>query len=239
MRRAAAALALVAVLCAPARARLYPPAKPGLAARGVPVVDERGRAFDLAERLRGAGPAILIPVFTRCGASCPILAESLKSALDRERVRFRVVVFSFDASDRDVDLASFRRELSLPEDWTVARAAGDGPARDFLDQFDYAFMKSGGGFTHPEAMLVLSPRGRWSATFVGREFAPGELAEAARRAEDEDSPSPWARLRRGLARPQAWAALGLAGLLAVVAAAAFLSPRASSRGGRGPTSPSA
>lgn len=224
MRVGAAALLLAAAL--PASAQLYPPASPGLAPRGTAVFDRHGRRADLAGFLAGPGPVILLPIFTRCGGTCPTLAGSLKGALAREHdVPFRVVVFSFDASDRDADLESFRKDLALPDDWTFLRAADEGGARAFLDQFGYAVLQRNRMFIHPSEMFVLSARGRWSGTFAGGVFPLGSVGAAARQAEDLESPSPWRRWRRTLAMPQVWSVLALAGLIAVTAGALILSTR--------------
>lgn len=226
--RAGLTALLLAAASLPAQAQLYPAARAGMIPKDVAVVDERGRAADLMELVRGAGPAILLPIFTQCAGTCPLLAEHLKTALGRQpQAGFRVVVFSFDASDTDADLRSFRRDHSLSENWTIVRTASAGAARNFLDQFGYAVMQSGPGFVHPSEAFVLSGQGRWSGTFAGDAFSPEALKSAAREAEEIDSPAPSSRLRSGLSRPQIWIGLAAAAFVLGVAGAVVLSLRTS------------
>ena len=226
--RARLAALLLAASCLPAQAQLYPAARPGMIPKDVAVVDDRGRAQDLMELVRGAGPVILLPIFTQCAGTCPLQAGNLKTALGRQPpAAFRVVVFSFDASDTDADLRSFRGDHSLPASWAMVRAASAGAARDYLDQFGYAVMQSKSGFVHPSESFVFSGQGRWSGTFAGGDYPAEALRSAARQAEEIDSPALWSRLRRGLSRPQVWGGLAAAAFVLGVAGAVVLSLRTS------------
>jgi cytochrome oxidase Cu insertion factor (SCO1/SenC/PrrC family) len=230
---------LLAVFVGPAQAQLYPALKPGLIPGGVAVVDERGRPRDMGEILPGPAPVVLLPIFTKCQASCPVLAQNLKAALEGRRGEpaLRVIVFSFDATDTDASLRAFRREMALPSDWTLVRAVRPGGALGYLDQFGYAVMQSDGGFVHPNEALVFSSGGRWSAILLGTDFSSEALDSAARGAMEIDRPTLLSRFKGSFSDPQSWAAWSGAALALLAAGVVFLTlrrgrSRGAGRGGR-------
>lgn len=233
MIRAQAGLAglLLASLAAAAPVQFLPAQNAGLAPGRLAVIDEHGRAGDMADLLPGPGPVLLLPVFTQCAAACPLMAANLRTSLAPRAgaPAFRVVVLSFDAGDTDQALRRFRSDLDLPADWTLARAARAGDARAFLDRYGYAVMRSNSGFIHPDEVFVLSARGRWSGTLAGDSFPPETLAAAARGARALEEPSALASFRRGAADPQNWAVWGVAVLLAAASAAMAAAVRRSPR----------
>jgi hypothetical protein len=200
-----AALLVLAALLPPANPRTLPPA------------------------LAGDAPTLLLPIFTRCGGTCPVSAVYLKEALSDEPARFRVVVLSFDPDDTDADLRDFRKRLGLPAQWVVTKLA-PAETRAFLDGLDFHVMKTDGVFDHPNQTFVFSPRGVWAATFNGSRFPQDELDAALRRARAADDPSLLARARLWLLRPEAWLLLAAAGLaLSLLTAARAARASATSR----------
>ena len=202
----ASAIGMIAALVAPASSRDLPD--------GFAVADEAEQQRDLRSLLAGE-PALLLPVFTRCTGTCPMTAVRLKEALAKARARFRVAVLSFDPDDRATDLKDFRERFDLPAQWHVVRATDAAAARDFLGSLGFRFMRSAGGYNHPDETFVFSPAGAWTATFTGSAFSAGDLEAASSR-----------RLRVSLIRPEAWIAIACAGLAFSAAALVLVARRA-------------
>jgi len=208
---------LVLGAAATARADLLSPSSSRELPPGFIALDERDQPRDLLQASSGA-PWILLPIFTRCGGTCPLTALSLKDALGRAEAPFRVVALSFDSDDAANDLREFRERFGIPPEWLLLRSADGAATRALLDPFDFHFMKSGGGFEHPNEAFVFSPRGRWAATFAGTTFSKDQLESAWRRAWAADAASPVQRLRWWLSRPEAWILVACGGLLLSFAA---------------------
>ena len=200
----ASAIGMIAALVAPASSRDLP--------GGLAVADEADQQSDLRDLLLGE-PALLLPVFTRCTGTCPMTAVRLKEALAKARAPFRVAVLSFDPDDRATDLKEFRQRFDLPARWHLLRATDAAATRDFLGSLGFRFMRSGGGYNHPDETFVFSPAGAWSATFTGSAFSTDDLEAAG---------------RRGflLIRPEAWIALACVGLAISGIAIAIFARRA-------------
>src|SRR4030095_16120026 len=93
--------------------------------RGRPVAqinwtDDAGRARQLSEF---AGfPVVLLPIYTRCPTACIANVDQLKTALSGSSAdprQFRVLLFSFDASDTPEKLTTYRGREKIPLGWFV------------------------------------------------------------------------------------------------------------------------
>jgi hypothetical protein len=203
-------LFLIAVLIA----GLEPPATPRVRPSALAVLDDRDRPQELPG---GSAPTLLVPLFTRCGGTCPLTALSLKQAIAGAQPPFRVVLLSFDGDDTAEDLRDFRERMELPAEWLLVRAAGASEPRAFLDQLDFHFMKTESGFDHPNQSFVFSPGGIWAATFEGAPGSRAELREAYQRSIDADDAGSLQSLRSWLLRPEALIVAACAGLAAAFA----------------------
>jgi cytochrome oxidase Cu insertion factor (SCO1/SenC/PrrC family) len=222
--KAFAIVALWAAAVAPASAVLLPPQGPSALPRGLSVLDESDAAHDLRGLWAGT-PRLLLPIFTRCGSTCPLTALVLKDALARTPVRFRVVVLSFDPDDSASDLKRFRTRLALPADWMLVRATDAAKARAFLDEVGFRLRKAEGGFDHPNQTFVFSAEGAWTGTFAGSAFRDDELRAAWRRALSSSHPTALGRLEAWVVRPEAWIAIACVGLALVLSAIALVARR--------------
>jgi cytochrome oxidase Cu insertion factor (SCO1/SenC/PrrC family) len=188
-------------------AELLPPAQPGLVPRSLAVLDEQDRHQNFAT----VGEAtLLVPIFTRCGGSCPLTAVALKQAMRGASVDFRVVLLSFDPRDSGADLRNFRERLGLPLEWLLVRSVDAAASRQLLDSLDFQVMNTGPGFNHPDQTFVFSPKGLWAATLSGPPSTE-ELKSAHRRALAADDRTAGQRLDAWLIRPEAWIVLACAG----------------------------
>jgi cytochrome oxidase Cu insertion factor (SCO1/SenC/PrrC family) len=218
-------LSLWLALGGTASAELLPPESSHVVPRRLVVSDDQGVLRELRGMAAGA-PTLLLPIFTRCGGTCPLTAVQLKEALGKARAPFRVIVLSFDDDDRGADLQAFRERFDLPAEWLLVRSDDAAATREYFDQLGFHFMKSGSGFDHPNEAFVLSPAGAWAATLAGTAFREMELDAAWWRALGADEATPFRRLGGWLIRPEAWIALACVGLAMSLVATAVLARKA-------------
>jgi len=152
------------------------------------LVDAGGRGLSV-HSLAGK-PVVVSPIFTRCHQTCPTITASLKQALSRVGVPggdFEVLSVSFDTADTPEDLARYRERMDLPESWRLARADAEA-LFPFLDSMDFRFISSpGGGFTHPNLVVVLSPELTIAEYLYGTAFETEDLRAALALARGEGS----------------------------------------------------
>jgi len=208
-----AALAASLLLGGSAAADLLPSERASVLPRGLIVADEQDARLELRVLAAGA-PALLLPVFTRCSGTCPLTALLLKKALGEANAPFRVIVLSFDPEDAANDLREFRERFALPPGWRLVRSDDAAAIRRLLDGLDFHFMKTSGGFDHPNQTFVFSAKGEWAATLQGTDPSRSELETAFARALAAGDPAPLSRVRAWLIRPATWILCASAGLLA-------------------------
>lgn len=165
----------------PLRAETVPAGQGAAPVLDVQVFDEVGRAASFRSMVEelGPGPVILLPIYTRCAASCLILTRKLEGALAEAHSAAprRVVLFSFDPVETSGALAVFRKREHVPPDWKIVRANGVESAR-FFRSFGYSIMNEGGMLIHPNAVFLLDEKLNWRVTLVGEDWRPQELARA-------------------------------------------------------------
>lgn len=157
---------------------------------------------------QGAGPVILLPVYTRCSASCPILTRKLEAALAKAKSAepYRVIVVSFDPLETSESLRLYRSREHVPVEWKLVRAQED-DIRNLFGFFRYSVMSQEVALLHPNEIFLLDGDLKWRWTVVGEDWTPQELATTM---EQTRSPSLVANLK---ARPEALAWAGFAGLV--------------------------
>jgi len=156
----------------------------------------------------GSGPVILLPVYTRCSASCPILTRKLEAALEgmKSAAPFRVVLVSFDPLETPESLRLYRGREHVPANWKLVRASED-DIRSLFGFFRYSVMNQEGALLHPNEMFLLDGALNWRWTVAGEDWTPGELAAAI---EQTRAPGLVANLK---AKPEALAWAGFAGVV--------------------------
>ena len=136
----------------------------------IPVIDENGQVRSTAE-WRGT-PTIVAPLYTRCPLACPLIAQGLKRGVAEASANpasYRVVLFSFDPRDTPADLRRFRERFQIPLAWTIVATRGN-DARRLLDAAGYRYGDAGGYFTHPSAVIVLTPGLVPATTLYGTKY---------------------------------------------------------------------
>jgi cytochrome oxidase Cu insertion factor (SCO1/SenC/PrrC family) len=156
----------------------------------------------------GSGPVILLPVYTRCAASCPVLTQKLEQETARMGASgvYRVLVFSFDPRETVDSLRSFREREHVPANWILVRA-NETEIRQFFDFFHYSVMTEGSMLIHPNELFLLDDDLHWRTTLIGEDWNSEELQINLRRIETQGFAG-WIAMN-----PAVLAAIGFGGLV--------------------------
>ncbi len=150
------------------------------------LVDEQGRKVTLGSLIDR--PTLLTLNYFRCASICTPQLNHLADALDQLALDpgkdFKVVTVSFD--DRDTpEIAAQKRSNYLatmkrpfPDDGWRFITGDAASTRALADSVGFKFRKQEGGFLHPAAVVVLSPRGRVTRYIYGLDYLPAELTMA-------------------------------------------------------------
>ncbi len=122
---------------------------------------------------------ILLPIFTRCTASCPVLTRKLEVALSRidPAKSYRVAVFSFDPLETGESLRLYRLNQNIPATWNIVRS-NETEIRSFFGFFHYLVMNQEGKLVHPSEIFVLDQDLNWRWTLLGEDWTGREVASA-------------------------------------------------------------
>jgi cytochrome oxidase Cu insertion factor (SCO1/SenC/PrrC family) len=160
MRRVVYSLALAALWAALASAQALPDEKKTIGTQmpDVALVADDDSTFRLSS-LWGK-PVIVSPIFTSCPHTCSMITESLRDALreiGEPGVGYEVLTISFDPADDTAAMRAYRERLGLPQGWRLATASA-GDLATFLGAIDFQVTAlEGGGFAHPNLVVVLGP----------------------------------------------------------------------------------
>jgi cytochrome oxidase Cu insertion factor (SCO1/SenC/PrrC family) len=178
---------LAMALVSGARAVAVTPA--GMNAGKIPditVWDEANVQHNLWDKLRatGSGPVVVLPVYTRCTMSCPVLARMLVQQTSQISggTPYRVLIFSFDPGDDAEALRQFRAQKKLPSSWILVRSRA-AEIRRFCDFFHYTVMTEGTVMIHTNQMFLLDHDLQWRATFIDQSWNAADLRTWMSRAE--------------------------------------------------------
>lgn len=147
--------------------------------------DDAGRVRGLSEF---AGfPVILLPIYTRCPTACIANVDQLKTALSGSAAdprQFRVLLFSFDASDTPEKLTTYRGREKIPLGWFV----GTGTQQSIdalLDSIGFQYGRAGKEFAHPNLVLFLDSKLRIAKWIYGTDYSGGDVDRALKVAAGE------------------------------------------------------
>jgi len=130
-------------------------------------------------------PVILSLVYFRCRDVCPRILESLAQLLGRVSLvpgkDFSVVTVSFDLRDTPATAAAKKKNYLKaigrpypPESWRFLTGDSETIHR-LTEAVGFHFQRSGDGFQHPAALVVLSPEGKVIRYFYGLTYLPFDL----------------------------------------------------------------
>jgi protein SCO1/2 len=138
-------------------------------------IDDTGRTRSLSD-LAGF-PVVLLPVYTRCRTACIANAGQLKKTLadsTADQSQFRVLLFSFDATDTPATLAAYRRRENIPLGWSL----GTSTQRDIdalVESIGFQAGKAGAEFMHTNLVVFLDPNLRVAKWIYGTDYSSGDV----------------------------------------------------------------
>jgi cytochrome oxidase Cu insertion factor (SCO1/SenC/PrrC family) len=140
--------------------------------------DDAGRVRKLSDF--GGYPLILLPIYTRCPGACIQNVAQLKTALSDTKAspaEFRVLLFSFDSTDKPSVLAEYRQRESVPLGWLIGTA--DQSSIDaLLDSIGFQVGKAGTEFMHPNMLVFLDARLRIAKWIYGTDYSGRQIDDA-------------------------------------------------------------
>ena len=147
--------------------------------------DETGRVRRLPEF---AGfPVVLLPIYTRCPGACVANVDQLKNAFaasSANPLQFRVLLFSFDATDTPAKLAVYRTREKIPLGWFVGTSSQQN-IDALLESLGFQYGRAGTEFTHPNLLLFLDPKLRVSKWIYGTDYSGRDIDRALKIASGE------------------------------------------------------
>jgi len=159
----------------------------GRAVAQIDWTDETNTTHNLSQS--SGYPLVIVPIFTRCRTACVQNVARLKKALadsSADPRQFRVLLFSFDATDNPASLAKYREHESIPLNWSIG-AATQANIDALLDSLGFSVGKAGAEFTHPNMVVFLDPKLRTADWIYGTDYSTGDIDAALRVAAGESS----------------------------------------------------
>jgi cytochrome oxidase Cu insertion factor (SCO1/SenC/PrrC family) len=147
--------------------------------------DDAGQVRRLSEF---AGyPVILLPIYTRCPGACVANVDQLKNALgdsSSDPRQFRVLLFSFDATDTPAKLAAYRMRENIPLGWFVGTSSQP-KIDELLESVGFQYGRAGTEFVHPNLLVVLDSNLRISKWIYGTDYSGRDVDLALKVAHGE------------------------------------------------------
>lgn len=140
-------------------------------AANIRVFDATGKTFELYSLL-GKKPLIISPVYTRCHSLCGVISNGVQTAINGLGTLgqdFTVVSFSFDSSDRQMNLAAYENRWKMDGvNWKTISASGEA-IQQLLSSigYEYDYDPATKEFNHPSILIVLTPGGKISRFIYG------------------------------------------------------------------------
>ena len=134
-------------------------------------------------------PLIVLPIYTRCRGACVQNVAQLKKALADSSAnpsQFRVLLFSFDATDKPSTLAKYRERESIPLNWSIGTATQSN-IDTLLDSLAFPVGKAGSEFSHPNMILFLDANLRVAHWLYGTKYSTRDVDAALRIASGDSS----------------------------------------------------
>jgi protein SCO1/2 len=140
-------------------------------AANIRVFDATGKTFELYSLLEKK-PLIISPVYTRCHSLCGVISNGVQKAINELGTLgqdFTMVSFSFDSSDRQMNLAAYENRWKMDGvNWKTISASGEA-IQQLLSSigYEYDYDPATKEFNHPSILIVLTPSGKISRFIYG------------------------------------------------------------------------
>jgi protein SCO1/2 len=156
-------------------------------------LDENGKVVKLRDLM--GKPTIVAPVYLSCTHTCPLLLGSLAETLGKAELTpgkdYAVITLSFDDRDTPEHARKKKRNYiraiggSFPEEsWKFLTGNAENIQR-FTGSLGFRFKREENGFSHPRALIFLSPNGKVSRYLYGTTFLPFDIKMALAEASQE------------------------------------------------------
>jgi len=125
-------------------------------------------------------PVVLLPIYTRCPGACIANVDQLKTALagsSADPRQFRVLLFSFDASDTPEKLTAYRSREKIPLGWFVGTSSQQ-DIDALLESIGFQYGRAGKEFAHPNLLLFLDSKLRVAKWIYGTNYSGGDVDRA-------------------------------------------------------------
>jgi len=160
-------------------------------------------------------PIFLVPFFTDCHSTCPIVIEKLKKVMGKHpewEAQSHVVLLSFDPEDTDDKLQSFATTHGLNPNWKLIRTSADN-IELLLNPYSFVTMKNDDQYVHPNEVLVFAGDFLWLGRINGATLAEEDIRSVIATANSRFSRPLWHRLRGWFLNNNILAGVGALGLL--------------------------
>lgn len=148
--------------------------------------DEEG--MDISLRQLIDKPTILVFNYFRCASVCPLLLNGVVELINQIKLEpgkdFQVIAVSFDPADtpvmahqKQMDYLRQMKRPFPPKAWRFL--TGEAKAtKAVTDSVGFTFRAQGDMFTHPVALVVVTPKGIVSRYMYGTTFLPADVEMA-------------------------------------------------------------
>ena len=148
-------------------------------------IDETGRVRQLSDF---AGfPVVLLPIYTRCPGACVANVDQLKNGLagsSADPRQFRVLLFSFDATDTPAKLAAYRTREKIPLGWFVGTSS-ELNIDSLLESIGFQYGTAGTEFAHANLLIFLDSNLRIAKWIYGTDYSSRDVEFALKVATGE------------------------------------------------------
>lgn len=167
-----------------------------MAALDVEFTDQNGKRVRVGDYFDGERPVVLVMGYFNCPVVCPVVFNNSKKVINELAwtlgAEYRALTISFDHTDTPAKaMAEQGAALAGVNRWTDQSAwpflTGDAAAiRQFCDSigWKYKYLPKTGDFSHPTAIIILSPEGRVSNYLYGVAYKERQLRLALVDASD-------------------------------------------------------
>lgn len=196
------------------------------------VTSEFGQKTDLFKLIDSDKSVLLIPAYFSCNSTCPLMASNLRDAFIglNEKSDIKVLMLSFNQTDRPDQIKMFREHHNLPSNWTLAVANKESDVKELLNPLGYQFQKTSSGFDHPNSAFFFSRKKKlWSGIITGIDNKAIDLQKALIDAGNFDNENFRPSIIRYLAKPEHLVIIGFAGLLISLLTIIFILMRKSKK----------
>jgi cytochrome oxidase Cu insertion factor (SCO1/SenC/PrrC family) len=165
---------------------IYPPLFINFHLPPIQVETEEGKVVDLQSLIQNPKAphlTLVIPGFTRCQGTCPLMVQTYKKLLQAEGHRsISVIFFSFNPVETLEELRTFHTAQGAPASWHFMRADGKN-TQLFLDSLQITTMKVGDSFDHPVQVFGFSSDATWIGSLYGFDVTESEVEQMYAKAQ--------------------------------------------------------